>query len=271
MNYEIIHNLILPKIGFGTARIGGYLSNGSKNGYFLSVLSSALEIGYTHFDTAEFYGFGRSETLIGQALRKTGTNRENVFITSKVWPTNLGYKNVLRACENSLRRLGTEYLDLYLIHWPNPFVPLRESFRALNQLTREGKVKHIGVSNFNARLLQQAQALCETKIVTNQIPYSITKRTCVKNGLMEYCRQNNIVVTAYTPVDHGHLATNPTLQSIAEAHHATPYQIALAWLIMQAHVIAIPMSFNPKHQKENLESAVIQLTNAEMEQINNLI
>jgi diketogulonate reductase-like aldo/keto reductase len=270
MQFETLTNISLPKIGFGTARLGGYLSNGSKDGFFLSALQSAFELGYTHFDTAEFYGFGRSESLIGQALKETGTKRDNVLLTSKVWPTNLSYKGVLRACENSLRRLKTDYIDLYLIHWPNPFVPLKETFRALNQLVHEGKVKQIGVSNFKIKLLQQAQILCETPIIANQIPYSLTKRTYAKNGVLEYCQQNDIIVIAYTPVNHGHLRSNPTLQSIADSHHATPYQIALAWLIVQPRVIAIPMSFNPKHQKENLESVVIQLTQSEMDQLNNL-
>ena len=271
MQFESLRDISLPKIGFGTARLGGYFSNGSKDGFFLSALQSALELGYLHFDTAEIYGFGRSESLIGQALREARTKRENVSITSKVWPTNLSYKGVLGACGNSLRRLKTDYIDLYLIHWSNPFVPFRESFRALNQLVREGRVKQIGVSNFKIKLLQQAQNLCKTPIITNQIPYSITERTYVKNGVLEYCQQNDIMVTAYTPVNHGHLKSSPTLQSIADAHHATPYQIALAWLIAQPRVIAIPMSFNSKHQKENFESAAIQLTQSDMDQLNYLV
>jgi diketogulonate reductase-like aldo/keto reductase len=268
MKYEIIGKIRVPKIGFGTAQLGGSLiPNRSRDAFYLSAVRSALELGYIHFDTADFYSFGHSEELIGRAVRETNTKRENLFITTKVWPTRLTYNKVLRACENSLRRLQTDHIDLYLVHWPNPFVPLRETFRALNKLVKDEKVKHLGVSNFNVKLLKEAQSLSETPIIADQVPYSLSERSYAKNGLLEYCQQNDILVTAYTPISHGRISANKTLQSIAEAHHATLHQIALAWLINQPRVIAIPMSFNPVHQKENLEAADIQLTPSEMEQL----
>jgi diketogulonate reductase-like aldo/keto reductase len=268
MKYETIHNLTLPKIGFGTAQLGGRLfREPARDEFYLSALRSALDLGYTHFDTAEFYSSGHAEQLIGRALHDSGLKREKLFITTKVWPVNLAYKKVLRACENSLQRLQTDYIDLYLIHWPNPLVPLQETFRALNQLAREGKVKHVGFSNFNLKLLKQAQALCESPLITNQVHYSLSDRAYARNGVLEYCQQNDILLTAYTPVNHGRFATEKALQSIAEAHHATPPQIALAWLVNQPRVIAIPMSFNPKHQKENHEAAAIVLSDEEMKQL----
>jgi diketogulonate reductase-like aldo/keto reductase len=271
MKHETINDLHIPKIGFGTAQLGGRLfANRSRDSFYLSALRSALELGYVHFDTADFYAFGHSEELIGRAVRETNTKRENLFITTKVWPTRLTYKKVLRACENSLRRLQTEYIDLYLVHWPNPFVPLKETFRALNKLVKDGKVKHLGVSNFNVKLLKEAQSLSETPILADQVPYSLTHRSYAKNGLLEYCQQNNILVTAYTPVDHGRMAASQILQTIADAHGATLHQIALAWLVNQPRVIAIPMSFNPQHQKENLEAADIELTPSEMQQLHAL-
>ena len=271
MKYETSHNLTLPKLGFGTARVGGrLLPDRSQDQYYLSALRSALELGYIHFDTAEFYSFGHSEELIGRAIRETGMKRESLFITTKVWPTHLRYKNVLRACENSLRRLSTDYIDQYLIHWLNPFITLKDTFRALNQLVKESKVKHIGVSNFNLNLLKQSQALSESPITTDQVPYSLLHRPYVKNGVLEYCQQNNILLTAYTPVDHGHIHANKTLQSIASAHQATPYQIALAWLVAQARVIAIPRSFKPLHQKENLDAVNIELSKSEMDQLDQM-
>ncbi len=279
MKFETINNFQAPKIGFGTAQLGGrFFANRSRDAFYLSALRSALELGYTHFDTADFYSFGHAEELIGRAVCETNTKRENLFITTKVWPTRLTYNKVLRACENSLRRLQTDYIDLYLVHWPNPFVPLKETFRALNELVKDGKVKHLGVSNFNVKLLKEAQSLSETPIIADQVPYSLSERRYAKNGLLEYCQQNNILVTAYTPVSHGWIAANQTLQSIADAHygsvvpnhHATLHQIALAWLVNQPRVIAIPMSFNPQHQKENLEAADIQLTPSEMEQLSAL-
>ncbi len=275
MKYETLNNTQIPKIGFGSARlggrfVGGILADRSHDEFFLSALRSALNLGYTHFDTAELYGGGHAEELIGRAIHDFGAKREKVFVTTKIWPTRLAYKNVLRACENSLRRLQMDYVDLYLIHWPNPFVPLKETFRALNQLVKDGKVKHVGASNFDVKRIKEAQSLSETPICAIQVPYSVTHRTYVKNGVLEYCQQNNMLVTAYTPVNHGHLAADAVLQSIADAHHATLHQIALAWLVSQPRVLAIPLSFNPKHQKENLDAADIELTPADMNQLNAL-
>lgn len=268
MKTETTHNVTLPKIGFGTAKVGGnIIQSHSREAEYLAALRSALELGYTHFDTAEIYALGYAEELIGRAIREMGTKRENLFITSKVWPTNLSYKGVLRACENSLRRLGTDYLDLYLVHWPNPFVPLKGTFRALNQLVRGGRVRHVGVSNFDVKRLKEAGSLSETPIIANQIPYSLTARSYVQNGALEYCQQNDILVTAYTPVDHGHLQVHTALETIAEAHGATIYQIALAWLVNQPRVITIPMSFDPIHIKENFAAAEIVLSEEEMKKL----
>src|SRR5581483_9529796 len=193
-----------------------------------------------------------------------GIKRQSLFITTKVKPEHLKYEQVLRACEASLKRLGMEYIDLYLIHWPELGMNLAETFRALNTLVREGKVMHLGVSNFNLKLLKQAQSLSETPILTNQIPYSLSDRSYVKNGVLEYCQQNDILVTAYSPVDEGRLKTSAALRSVAEAHHATPYQIALAWLVNQPRVITIPMSFDPIHIRENFAAAEIVLSEEEM-------
>jgi diketogulonate reductase-like aldo/keto reductase len=268
MKTEALRNLTLPKIGLGTGRLGGtLLPIRARDAHWLAAIRSALELGYTHIDTAEFYSLGYSEELIGRALRETNTKRADVFITSKVWPNHLRYDKVLRACGNSLRRLNTDYLDLYLIHWPNRFVPLRDTFRALNQLVRDGKVRHIGVSNFNLQQLKEAQSLAETPLLANQVPYSLFERTYARNGVLEFCQQNDILLTAYTPISHGQVRAAPVLKSIAEAHHASLHQIALAWLVAQTRVIAIPMSFNPQHQKENLAAADIELSKAEVEQL----
>jgi diketogulonate reductase-like aldo/keto reductase len=268
MKTETIHNTTVPKIGFGTGLLGGTLLPFRwRDAHWLAAIRSALELGYTHIDTAEFYSLGYSEELIGRAMTAAGIKRETLFITSKVWPNHLRYDKVLRACKNSLRRLNMNYLDLYLVHWPNSRVPLKETFRALNQLVRDGKVRHIGVSNFDTSLLKEAQSLSETPLFANQIPYSLTNRTYAQNGVIEYCQKNDILVTAYTPIDHGRVRGTEVIQSVAEAHHATPHQIALAWLIAQPRVIAIPMSFNPQHQKANLQAGEIELGKTEMEQL----
>ncbi|MCL4560493.1 MAG: aldo/keto reductase [Chloroflexi bacterium] len=265
MRYEIIGNLHIPKIGFGTWTIGGQeRPDPASDERSLLALHSALELGYTHFDTAEWYAAGHAEELLGRAIRENGTPRRELFITSKVSPEHLEYDDVLRCCEASLHRLDMVYLDLYLIHWPSQSMKLDETFRALNRLVREGKVRHLGVSNFNLKLLKQAVAFCETPLLTNQVSYSIPDRTCVDNGVLEYCQQNDILLTAYTPVKRRNIKSNLVLKSIAQAHGVTREQVALAWLAMQPRVIAIPMSFNSQHQAENLHAADLVLSEDEM-------
>lgn len=271
MKYETIPNLTLPKIGFGTWNIGGGSSaDPSKDAVSLTALRAALEVGYTHFDTAEIYADGHSEELLGRAVRETRTARERVFITSKVDPGHLSYEDVLKSCEDSLRRLNTEYLDLYLIHWPPRSISkLDDAFRALNKLMRDGKVKHLGVSNFNLKFLQRSQELSETPIITNQVPYRLPDKSYVENGVLTYCQQNDILITAYSPVKFRSMRVNKVLNEIAQAHSATPFQIALAWLVIQPRVITIPMSINPQHIKENFDAADIELNAQEMSQLSN--
>jgi diketogulonate reductase-like aldo/keto reductase len=267
MRYETLHNLRLPKIGFGTWTIGGRnIANPAQDARSMTALRSALELGYTHFDTAEVYAAGHAEELLGQAIRTTGLRREALFITSKVSPEHLGYEDVLRSCGNSLRRLGMDYLDLYLIHWPRRGMNLPEAFRALNKLVTNGKVRHLGVSNFHLKLLEDAVALSETTLLTNQVSYSLPDRTCVKNGVLTYCQENDILMTAYSPVKRRFIHGNKALKAIAKSRGVSPEQIALAWLVRQPRVITIPMSFNPKHQAENLAAADMDLTESELVQ-----
>jgi diketogulonate reductase-like aldo/keto reductase len=266
MKYESVGDLTLPKIGFGTWQIGGNMSqNRSLDAQSLAALRYALERGYSHIDTAEMYGGGHCEELVGQAIRqRSGKKREDLFITSKVMAGHLNYNDTLKACENSLRHLQMDYIDLYLIHWPQTGMKLEDTFRALNKLVHDGKVRHLGVSNFNLKLLEQSRNLCETPILTNQVPYSVSERSYVRNGVLEYCQQNNILLTAYEPVDKGHLRSSRALETVAKAHNATIFQIALAWLIAQPRVITIPMSFNPQHINENFEAADLELTQDEL-------
>jgi diketogulonate reductase-like aldo/keto reductase len=271
MKYETLSGIQIPKIGFGTWKIGGgSYADSSQDARSLAALQSALELGYTHFDTAEIYASGHTEELLGRAIRETSTPRESLFVTSKVDPSNLRYKDVLVACTNSLRRLGMEYLDLYLIHWPSGSISLTETFRALNQLLREGRVRRVGVSNFDLRLLEQARAESETPVFTDQVPYSLADRSYVRKGVLEYCQKNDILLTAYSPIKQMRSRENSTLKAIAQAHKATVHQIALAWLVSQPRVITIPMSFNREHIAENFVAADIELTEREVEQLDRL-
>jgi diketogulonate reductase-like aldo/keto reductase len=270
MRYENVNGLKIPKVGFGTWSIGGHtLAEPSMDKSSLAALRSAISLGYTHFDTAEMYSAGHCEEVLGRAIHESGAAREGLFITSKVSPHHLSYKGVLRSNENSLRRLGMDYLDLYLIHWPMVGMRLTETFRALNQLVREGKVRHLGVSNFNLKLLKKASALSETPLLADQVSFSIVNLTYVKNGVLDYCQQNEILLTAYSPLKHSSVAGNETLQTIARTRGITAYQVALAWLTTQPHVITLSMSSNPQHQRENLLAADIVLSDDEMELLKN--
>jgi diketogulonate reductase-like aldo/keto reductase len=272
MKYETLQGLSIPKIGFGMWRIGGdSYPDPSLDSTSITALRSALEIGYTHFDTAESYASGHSEELLGRAIRETNTKREKLFLTTKISPEHLAHEQIFRSCENSLRRINVEYVDLYLIHWPpRADMHLDEAFLALNKLVRDGKVKHLGVSNFNLKLLQQAQSVSETPLLTDQVPYRLPDRTYVDNGVLEYCQQNDILLTAYSPVKFRNLPVNKTVKAIADAHSATSFQIALAWLATQPRVITIPMSFNPHHISENFEAADIELSDEEFKTLGEL-
>ena len=268
MKYETLESFSIPKIGFGTWKIGGgSTANPKLDPVSIAALRTALDIGYTHFDTAEMYADGHAEELLGLAVRESKVEREALFITSKVMPSHLQYDQILRSCENSLRRLQMDSIDLYLIHWPGAGMKLEETFRALNKLVRDGKVKHLGVSNFNLSLLKQSQELSATPIITNQVPYSLSDRSYVRTSVLEYCQQNNILLTAYEPMDKGNLRSNKTLEAIAKAHNATVFQIALAWVVAQPRVITIPMSANPQHIKENFEAVNIELNDEEMKRL----
>ena len=265
MRYETIQGLSIPKIGFGTWRIGGdSRADPTRDARSLAALCSALELGYTHFDTAEAYAAGHAEELLGQAIRLSGLKRDALLITSKVSSEHLGYAGVLQSCENSLLRLGMDYLDLYLIHWPGRGMHLAETFHALNKLVKDGKVRRLGVSNFDRKLLEEAVALSETPLLTNQVSYSLPDRTCVENGVLAYCQENDILLTAYSPIKRRFINDNKPLQELASRRGVTPQQIALAWLVQQPRVITIPMSFDLGHQAQNLVAADLVLTGAEM-------
>ena len=269
MKYERIDGVTLPKIGFGTWKIGGgSTADRSMDAISKAALHAALEIGYTHFDTAEMYANGHAEEVLGEVVRESTVQRDALFITSKVTPAHLHYDQVLRSCESSLRRLQMEYVDLYLIHWPQAGMKLADTFRALNKLVRDGKVKNLGVSNFGLKLLKQAQGSCETPILTDQVPYSLSDRSYVSNGVREYCQQNDILLTAYSPIDEGRLRPTQTLNEIAAAHNASIYQVALAWVVSKPRVITIPMSLNPQHIRENFAAVdMVELTKSELQQL----
>lgn len=259
----------IPVLGLGTWRMGGSLyPDYSQDSQVIEIIQTAIQLGYTHIDTAEMYADGHTEELVGRAAKRFP--RESLFITTKIWHTNLSHSAVLRALDGSLKRLNSDYVDLYLIHYPDPATPMRETFDALNELVAGGKVRHIGVSNFSLLQMQEAQALSNTPIVTNQVPYNLYNNAYKKNGVLKYCQEHGVLLTAYSPFDRGVVLNDPEVHRIAETHGKTPAQIALAWLFRQPGVITIPMSSDPSHLKLNIEAQEIRFTQQELNSLDNL-
>lgn len=237
----------MPQLGLGTWQMRGDECR--------LAVAKALELGYRHIDTAELY---RNESEIGSAIADSGLKRSELFLTSKVMPQNASYDDALTACNASLQRLGTDYLDLYLLHWPGR-VPLKETFRAFRTLQDEGKVRNVGISNFDDKQLPHAVADADQAGITlavNQVefhPYLYQKE------LLAVCRKNGVHVTAYCPLARGILKDNPTLTKIAARHGQTVAQVSLAWL-MQHGISAIPKAAKEQHLKENLGATDFKLT-----------
>lgn len=249
----------IPVLGLGTWTVGGGMSpNHAKDGHYIEIIRHAVALGYTHIDTAEMYGGGHTEELVGSAL--DNFPRDKLFITTKIWHSHLRKEQVIHAIDGSLKRLKMDYIDLYLIHWPSSQVAMDDTFEGLNRLIQQGKVRNLGISNFNLEQMQLAQEVSGTPIITNQVPYSLTNRRYHENGVLDYCQRKGILLTAYTPFDRGAVLRNKRVQQMAQKYGVTPAQIGLYWLIRQPSVITIPMSANPDHLTANLGALNLQIT-----------
>ena len=250
---KIVKNVNIPVLGLGTWRLAGKEAT--------ETVKKAIQIGYNHIDTAEMYG---NEKQIGEAIKNF--DREKLFLTSKVWYENLNYQSVIHACKESLKKLRTDYLNLYLIHWPNPSIDMKETFLALKELYSEGLIKAVGVSNFTIRHLKQALPLCQSlslPIVMNQVEFH---PFLYQESLLNFCRKNNIYLTAYRPIAKGLVNENKIINQIAKKYQKTPVQITLRWLIQQ-DIIAIPKASSEKHLKENLDIFDFELDQSDIETI----
>ena len=242
---------LLPVLGQGTWNLERDPTGAARS------LRRGLELGLTHVDTAEMYGDGRVEEIVGDALRGL---RERVFLASKVLPSNASYDGTRLACERSLRRLRTDRLDLYLLHWAGPH-PLEETIRAFESLRQEGKIRHYGVSNFDPEELARATSLAGPgKIACNQVLYNLRERT-IEHALVEACAARDVAVVAYTPIggDLG-FQGSPALDDLARAKGATPRQLALAFLTRRPHIFAIAKSSSSSHVEENAYAAELSLS-----------
>jgi len=223
----------------------------------------------TLIDTAEMYGEGASEELIGEAIEG---RRAEVFLVSKVYPHNATRRGAVQACERSLNRLKTDYLNLYLLHWLGP-VPLAETLEAFQSLKQEGKFRQYGVSNFDRGDMEEALSLPGgDEIVTDQVLYNL-KRRGIEWDLLPWCRDRGLPVMAYSPIDHSSsehagMLAQPELKSIASRYNATAVQVALAWLLRQNGVIVIPKASSTAHVRENRDAADLVLTNQDFLELN---
>ena len=258
----------IPMFGIGTWHMGGGLeADDSQDKKWIDALRMAIDSGITHIDSAELYGHGHAEELVAQAIE--GQNRSKLFLVSKVSEEHLGYKNVLESCTASLKRLGTDYLDLYLIHWPNPEIPIKETLKAFDELKEQGLIRNIGVSNFNIEQLKEAQASTKNPIVTNQLHYSLAYRTW--EDVINYCQKSDILVTAYRPVERGVL-TKPgiaVLDEMCRKYEKTPAQIAINWLISQANVVTIAKMSSADHLRENVGALGWEMKREDIEKLRN--
>jgi diketogulonate reductase-like aldo/keto reductase len=257
------------KIGQGCMGLGGeFTRDYSNEKEQIAAISLGIELGLTFLDTAEVYGDGLSEEMIGKIARG---QRESIFISTKFSPENSSFRSVLDAADRSLKRLGTDYIDLYQPHWPNPNVAIEETFEALNLLQIKGKIRNIGVSNFSKKEMISTEVnFIQGSLFSNQVEYNLFDRF-IENDILPYCEKNGVYVIAYSPLDKGRSASfdkrHEILNEMANKYEKTTSQIALNWLISRGSVIVIPKSSNPIHIRENAAAGNFQLEVSDLEKI----
>ncbi|WP_119458407.1 aldo/keto reductase [Rhodospirillaceae bacterium SYSU D60014] len=250
----------IPVLGQGTWHIGDDPMHRREE---IATLRLGLDLGMTLIDTAEMYGDGASETVVAEAI---AGRRDEVFLVSKVLPENATRRGTVAACEASLRRLRTDRLDLYLLHWRG-MIPLAETIDAFQDLVRAGKIRHFGVSNFDLTDLEELWALDHGRgAVTNQVLYNLTRRG-TEWSLLPWCRANAIPVMAYSPFEQGDMLDEAGLKSVARRHDASPAQIALAWILHQDGVMTIPKTGSEAHLRENRAALDLRLTDEDMAEL----
>ena len=258
MNFVTLNNgLKMPQLGFGVWQV--------QDDQATTAVAKALEVGYTSIDTAMIY---KNERGVGKAIKESAIPREQLFITTKVWNSDQGYENTLRAFDESLERLGLDYVDLYLIHWPTPkFDQYVDTYKALEKLYHDGRVKAIGVCNFEIEHLERILKECEVKPVLNQIechPY------LSQNELKRFCAEHDIFVEAWSPLEQGgDVLRDEVITRIAASHRKSPAQVVLRWHL-QNNTIVIPKSVTPSRIEENFNVFDFELNVKEIEEINQL-
>lgn len=256
MNTVRANGAEIPVLGFGTFRM--------TEGEAERMVEYALGTGYRHIDTARMYD---NEAGVGRAIERSGVERLESFLTTKVWPDEFDRDSLPGAVDDSLKNLKTDYVDLLLLHWPNSQVPLSETMEAMNAVQQAGKVRHIGVSNFNVALLEEARQASSSPLVADQVEY----HPFIDQGpVLDAVRNAGMTLTAYSPLAQGRVPRDGTLKEIASAHGKNPAQVTLRWLIQQDQVTAIPKASDEEHCDSNLDIFDFELSREEMERIDEL-
>jgi len=256
MQFKKAQGVEVPEIGLGTYRLYG---RECKN-----TVLNALEVGYRHIDSAQMY---KNEKEVGDAIHSSGVAREDIFLTTKIWHTNLEYDDVIQSVEESLKALRTPYVDSLLIHWPNDRVSLQQTFEAMLLLSDHGKAKQIGISNFPLHLTREVVEELRIPIFTNQVEFH---PFLDQIDLLDYTYDNDFLITAYSPLAQGKVFEDETLKEIAGEYGKSPGQVALRWLIEQENVIAIPKASSTEHLKENLDIYDFELSDEHFERIDEI-
>ena len=253
MEYVEAYGARVPAVGLGTWQLTG------RECY--ETVSTALDLGYRHVDTAQLYD---NEQEVGRAIADSEVDRDAVFLTTKVSPRNAGYDDLIESTEASLERLGTAYVDLLLLHWPNPLVSLDSTMAAMDDLVDRGLVSHVGVSNFPRVLLDRARDAADAPIVTNQVQFHPYK---TQRKMLGHCQDEGMFLTAYSPLARGTALGDETVQRLAVEYDRTPAQILLRWAVQHRNVAVIPKTTNPDHLAENLAVFDFKLTRTEVDEL----
>ncbi|MBT5413337.1 MAG: aldo/keto reductase [Rhodospirillaceae bacterium] len=254
--YETRDGAIMPRLGMGTWYMGE--RPGAREGE-IEALRLGLDLGLTLIDTAEMYGDGKSEALVGEAIRG---RRDEVFLVTKVLPHNASATGAIEACERSLRLLGTDRVDLFLLHWQGPH-PLEETFAAFERLKADGKILRYGVSNFDAEDMAEGEAVAGGAGIADQVLYSLASRGAERR-LIPWCAERGIAVMAYSPFYHGRMDVAAALEEVAGRHGVTPHAVAIAWTLRHENVVCIPKAANPDHIRANAAALDLNLTGEDL-------
>jgi diketogulonate reductase-like aldo/keto reductase len=254
VEHQNVRGEAVPSLGLGTYRLTGEDCVGA--------VSLALSMGYRHIDTAQMYG---NEAEVGRGVEESGVDRGDLFITTKVWPSDFARDRVIQKTRESLKKLRTGYVDLLLMHWPPDGVPLGETLEAMRELQEEGAVGHVGVSNFSPSLVEEASEHAD--VFCNQVEYHVYRR---QDALLDQAQASDYLLVAYRPLSRGGVERDATLREIGEVHGKTAAQVALRWLVQQEKVAAIPKATGEEHLRSNLDVFDFRLTQGEMDRVSAL-